>query len=89
MRLHRLGTVGAGVFLDRTRMFRGTTLGLSAGAALSCAAWLAALRYPHPSPSSQRAWVMAAAGAFGFCVSGVLPVGFDWAAELVCPSASF
>jgi len=73
------GSVLAGLALDASRLHRPVLVGLTLA---SCAS-LAALALAVAGGSLPG--VFAAAGSFGFCLTGVLPVGFEYAVELAFP----
>ncbi|XP_072180733.1 choline/ethanolamine transporter flvcr2a-like [Diadema setosum] len=73
------GSVVTGFWLDRTRSYRGTTLGVYILSLLGMACFTFTLKLGE-------IWVVFGVTAFlGFFMTGYLPLGFEFAAELTFP----
>lgn len=75
------GSIAAGIWLDRTRTYKGTTLGIYF---LSMAGMVA---FTFTLDLSLLWVVFLCAGALGFFMTGYLPVGFEFAAEITYPES--
>ncbi|XP_064617494.1 heme transporter FLVCR2-like isoform X2 [Liolophura sinensis] len=74
-----LGAIVAGIWLDKTRTYKATTLSIYI---MSCAG-MAAFTF---TMDLDRIWVVyITAGTLGFFMTGYLPVGFEFAAEITYP----
>ncbi|XP_037068046.1 feline leukemia virus subgroup C receptor-related protein 2-like isoform X2 [Pollicipes pollicipes] len=76
-----LGSVVCGVWLDKTHRFKGTTLAVYV---LSVAGMVA---YTFTLPLGYISVVYITAGLLGFFMTGYLPVGFEFAAEITYPES--
>ncbi|KAH9503485.1 Feline leukemia virus subgroup C receptor- protein 2 [Bulinus truncatus] len=76
-----LGSVVAGILLDKTKAFKATTIGIY----LLCL--LSTLAFTFTLDLHVIAVVFVTAGALGFFMTGYLPVGFEFAAELTFPES--
>jgi FLVCR family feline leukemia virus subgroup C receptor-related protein len=75
------GSILAGIFLDRTKFYKSTTVFIYA---MSCAAMLAFTF----TLDVDLIWVVfLCGGLLGFFMTGYLPVGFEFAAELTFPES--
>ncbi|XP_070190522.1 choline/ethanolamine transporter flvcr2a-like isoform X2 [Littorina saxatilis] len=76
-----LGAVAGGIWLDKTRTFKGTSLGIYLMTTASMAAFAFTLDLGH-------LWIVfLTAGLLGLTMTGYLPVGFEFAAELTFPES--
>ncbi|KAK7503014.1 hypothetical protein BaRGS_00005640, partial [Batillaria attramentaria] len=76
-----VGAIAAGVWLDRTRTFKGTSLGIYLMTTASMAAFTFTLDIGH-------LWIVfLTGGLLGLTMTGYLPVGFEFAAELTFPES--
>ncbi|XP_076444900.1 choline/ethanolamine transporter flvcr2a-like [Babylonia areolata] len=76
-----VGAIAAGVWLDRTLTFKGTSVGIYILTTASMAAFTFTLGLNH-------LWlVFLTAGLLGLTMTGYLPVGFEFAAELTFPES--
>ncbi|XP_046583306.1 feline leukemia virus subgroup C receptor-related protein 2-like isoform X4 [Haliotis rubra] len=74
-----IGAVLAGIWLDKTRTFKGTSLGIYFMSMACMVVFTFTMDTGH-------IWVVfITAGSFGFFMTGYLPVGFEFAAELTFP----
>nr|XP_026693930.1 feline leukemia virus subgroup C receptor-related protein 2-like isoform X1 [Ciona intestinalis]XP_026693931.1 feline leukemia virus subgroup C receptor-related protein 2-like isoform X1 [Ciona intestinalis] len=74
-----VGSVVCGVWLDRTRIYKMTTVGIYVSTLLFMVLYTATLNL------GQLWIVFIASGALGFTMTGYLPIGFEFAAELTYP----
>ncbi|CAC5380054.1 FLVCR [Mytilus coruscus] len=76
-----VGSIVAGVWLDRTKTFKGTTVGIYFLSMAGMIAFTFTLKL-------DILWVVyLCAGALGFFMTGYLPVGFEFAAEITYPES--
>ena len=76
-----LGSILAGIWLDRSKMFKWTTVGIYLMSFIGMIVFTFTL-------SVNRIWVAyLCSGALGFFMTGYLPVGFEFAAELTYPES--
>ncbi|XP_067947626.1 heme transporter FLVCR2-like [Watersipora subatra] len=76
-----VGSVLAGVWLDKSKHFKLTTVGIYVLSLSGCILFTATLYL-------KQMWVVyLAAGMMGFFMTGYLPVGFEFAAELTYPES--
>ncbi|XP_043200741.1 feline leukemia virus subgroup C receptor-related protein 2-like isoform X1 [Amphibalanus amphitrite] len=76
-----LGSVVCGIILDKTHRFKGTTLAVYV---LSVGGMIA---YTFTLPVGYISVVYVTAGLLGFFMTGYLPVGFEFAAEITYPES--
>ncbi|KZC06596.1 Feline leukemia virus subgroup C receptor-related protein 2, partial [Dufourea novaeangliae] len=74
-----LGSVVCGIVLDKTHKFKETTLGVY------LFSFLGMIIFTFTLDSSQIYVIYVTAGLLGFFMTGYLPVGFEFAAELTYP----
>ncbi|KAL5010756.1 hypothetical protein ScPMuIL_013061 [Solemya velum] len=76
-----LGSILAGIWLDKTKTFKGTTVGIYALSLLGMIGFTFLF-------DVNEIWVVFLTGAFlGFFMTGYLPVGFEFAAEITYPES--
>lgn len=76
-----VGAIAAGIWLDRTRTFKATSLGIYFMTTASMAAFAFTIQVDH-------LWIVfITAGLLGLTMTGYLPVGFEFAAELTFPES--
>ncbi|CAH1252674.1 FLVCR1 [Branchiostoma lanceolatum] len=76
-----LGSVLCGVWLDRTRTFKGTTV------VVYILSFLCMTAFTFTLDLGYLAVVFVTAGALGFFMTGYLPLGFEFAAEITYPES--
>ncbi|KAK3096848.1 hypothetical protein FSP39_003919 [Pinctada imbricata] len=76
-----LGSIVAGIWLDKTRTYKGTTVGIYF---LSMAGMVA---FTFTMDQDILWVVFLTAGSLGFFMTGYLPVGFEFAAEITYPES--
>uniref|UniRef100_A0A2C9JXH0 Choline/ethanolamine transporter FLVCR1 n=1 Tax=Biomphalaria glabrata TaxID=6526 RepID=A0A2C9JXH0_BIOGL len=76
-----IGSVMAGILLDKTKAFKATTVGIYVLSLASTIAFTFTLGF------KEIAVVFVTAGALGCFMTGYLPVGFEFAAELTFPES--
>jgi len=77
-----VGSVIGGFILDKTQSFKGTTVAVYFLSVVSMAAYTVTYDYGH-----QLYITFITAGLVGFFMTGYLPVGFEFAAELTYPES--
>ncbi|XP_059143439.1 heme transporter FLVCR2-like isoform X2 [Physella acuta] len=76
-----LGAIIAGIWLDKTKTFKATTIGIYILSLAGTVAFTFTL-------DVEAIWIVfITAGALGFFMTGYLPVGFEFAAELTFPES--
>lgn len=74
-----LGAIVAGIWLDKTKSFKGTTVGIYVFSLLGMVAFTATM-------DLSTIWILfVTSGALGLFMTGYLPVGFEFAAEITHP----
>ncbi|XP_066272055.1 heme transporter FLVCR1-like [Branchiostoma lanceolatum] len=76
-----LGSVLCGIWLDRTRTFKGTTV------VVYILSFLCMTAFTFTLDLGYLAVVFVTAGALGFFMTGYLPLGFEFAAEITYPES--
>ncbi|XP_078656160.1 choline/ethanolamine transporter flvcr2a-like [Branchiostoma floridae x Branchiostoma belcheri] len=76
-----LGSVLCGIWLDRTRTFKGTTV------VVYILSFLCMTAFTFTLDLGYLAIVFVTAGALGFFMTGYLPLGFEFAAEITYPES--
>ncbi|XP_035668177.1 feline leukemia virus subgroup C receptor-related protein 1-like [Branchiostoma floridae] len=76
-----LGSVLCGIWLDRTRTYKGTTV------VVYILSFLCMTAFTFTLDLGYLAVVFATAGALGFFMTGYLPLGFEFAAEITYPES--
>ncbi|KAK6170503.1 hypothetical protein SNE40_018883 [Patella caerulea] len=75
------GSILAGIWLDKTRTFKSTSLGIYILSMVGMIAFTFTMNLGH-------IWIVfITAGSLGFFMTGYLPVGFEFAAELTYPES--
>ncbi|XP_059176363.1 heme transporter FLVCR2-like [Physella acuta] len=76
-----LGAIIAGIWLDKTKTFKATTIGIYIFSLAGAVAFTFTL-------DQEAVWIVfITAGTLGFFMTGYLPVGFEFAAELTFPES--
>ncbi|KAI8508050.1 Feline leukemia virus subgroup C receptor- protein 2 [Branchiostoma belcheri] len=76
-----LGSVLCGIWLDRTRTFKGTTV------VVYILSFLCMTAFTFTLDLGYLAIIFVTAGALGFFMTGYLPLGFEFAAEITYPES--